>query len=79
MRKAKKEYLGKGHNCGYEGKIRKKILQDIIKRNRVICGLGENCAKKVIKTTELKKKISVCQEEKHLLSFIDFKSLIFFF
>ena len=79
MRKAKKEYLGKGHNCGYEGKIRKKNLQDIIKRNRVICGLGENCAKKVIKTTELKKKKNLCQEEKHLLSFIDFKSLIFFF
>ena len=72
MRKAKKEYLGKGHNCEYEGKIRnkKKNPQDIIKRNRAICGFGENCAKKVIKTTELKKKI--CQEEKHLLSFIDF-------
>ena len=24
MRKAKKEYLGKGHNCEYEGKIRNK-------------------------------------------------------
>ena len=65
MRKAKKEYLGKGHNCGYEGKIRKKILQDIIKRNRVKCGLGENCAKNVIKTTELKKKKSLFVKRKN--------------
>ena len=65
IRKVKKEYLGKGHKCEYEGKIKnKKNPQDIIKRNKVICGLGKNCAKKVIKTTELKKK-SVCQEKKH--------------
>lgn len=75
MRKAKKRvFQGKGHNCEYEGKIRnKKCLQDIIKRNRVIDGLGENSAKMVLETTEFKKKvIFICSREKNFSSSLTF-------